>query len=73
MLSINMSDVINVLGSMRSQLIAIGVILLAGILVLILAGKIQKPKRGMVRGFASIAMVLGLRKQYHDGTDEYDA
>ncbi len=60
MLSINMSDVINVLGSMRSQLIAIGVILLAGILVLILAGKIQKPKRGMVRGFAGIAMVLGV-------------
>lgn len=60
MLAINMSDVINVLTSMRADLIAIGVIIAAGIIVKIAVRKVQKPKKRLIRGTTSIAMILGI-------------
>ena len=42
MLSINMDDVMNVINSIQSYLVAAGVILVAGLLLLILAGMISK-------------------------------
>ncbi len=60
MLAINMSDVINVLTSMRAYLIAIGVIIAAGIIVKIAVRKVQKPKKRLIRGTTSIAMILGI-------------
>ena len=46
MLSINMDDVMNVISSIMSLLIAAAVLLVAFIIVMILAGKIAKPTRG---------------------------
>ena len=60
MLSINMDDVINVLTSIRSYLIAIGVILVVGIVLAALAGRISPKKKGLVRGSALIAMILAI-------------
>ena len=60
MLSINMDDVINVLTSIQNYLIAIGVILIAGIVIAALAGKISPAKKGLVRGSALIAMILAI-------------
>ncbi len=60
MLSINMDDVMNVISSIMSLLIAAAVLLVAFIIVMILAGKIAKPTRGKVRGAAAIALLAGL-------------
>ena len=60
MLSINMDDVMNVISSIQSYLIAAAVLLVAFIIVMILAGKIDKPTRGKVRGAAAIALLAGL-------------
>ena len=60
MLSINMDDVMNVISSIQSYLIAAAVLLVAFIIVMILAGKIAKPARGKVRGAAAIALLAGL-------------
>ena len=60
MLSINMDDVMNVISSIQSYLIAAAVLLVAFIIVMILAGKIAKPARGKVRGAAAIAILAGL-------------
>ena len=60
MLSINMDDVMNVISSIQSYLIAAAVLLVAFIIVMILAGKIAKPTRGKVRGAAAIALLAGL-------------
>ena len=60
MLSVNMDDVYKVIASIKSYLIAFGVILVAGIIILIAAGKIKKPLRQLVRGNAGIAILLAL-------------
>ena len=60
MLSINMSDVINVITSIKTYLIAIGAIILAAVLIQILAGKMAKPGRRLLRGTAFIAAVAGI-------------
>ena len=58
MLAINMSDVINVLSSIQNYLIVIAIAIVAAIVVVILADRISKEKKGLVRGSALIAMVL---------------
>ena len=60
MLSINMADVMNVITAIKSHLIAIGVIVVAAILIMILAGKMQLPKKRLVRGTSFLAMLLGI-------------
>ena len=60
MLDINMSDVMNVVSSIQTQLIVIGVALVIAIAVIIAAMKIDKPLRGLVRGEACVAWVLVL-------------
>ncbi|MBR1628967.1 MAG: glycoside hydrolase family 3 C-terminal domain-containing protein [Lachnospiraceae bacterium] len=60
MLSINMSDVISVLQSMQSYLIAIGVILVLGIILLIAFKNQPRAKKGLYRESTLIAMVLGV-------------
>ncbi|MDO4804239.1 MAG: glycoside hydrolase family 3 N-terminal domain-containing protein [Lachnospiraceae bacterium] len=60
MLSINMDDVMNVISSIQSYLVAAAVLLVAFIIVMILAAKIAKPTRGKVRGAALIALLAGL-------------
>ena len=55
-----MDDVMNVISSIQSYLIAAAVLLVAFIIVMILAGKIAKPTRGKVRGAAAIALLAGL-------------
>lgn len=59
MLSINFDDVINVLTSIRPYLIAIGIIIVLGIIVKIAVMKLDKPKKRLIRGSSSIAMILG--------------
>ncbi len=59
MLSINMEDVINVINSIRTHLIAIAVILVVGIVVAILAGRMGN-KKALVRGSSLLAMLLAL-------------
>ena len=60
MLSINMDDVMNVISSIQSYLVAAGVIFVAGILLLILAGLISKKNAGKIRGLAGIGLLAGL-------------
>ena len=59
MLSINMEDVVNVLNSIKSYLIAIAVILVVGIVAAVAAGRMGK-KKGLVRGSALLAMLLAI-------------
>ena len=59
MLSINMEDVVNVLSSIKNHLIAIAVILVVGIVVAVLAGRMGK-KKSLVRGSAILAMILAI-------------
>ncbi len=58
MLAINMDDVLNVLSSIRTQLIVIGVALAIALVVIIAAQKIAKPLRGLIRGEACVAWLL---------------
>lgn len=60
MLSINMSDVIDVLKSMQIHLIAIAVILVLGIAVMIGVRKMAKNKKYLIRSEAAISMVLAI-------------
>ena len=60
MLSINMSDVMNVITSIKSYLIAIGVIIVAAIIIAIAVQKMQKPGKRLVRGSALLAAILGV-------------
>ena len=51
MLSINMSDVVNVLSSISSYLIAIVIALVAGIVVAtVVAGRMEAPRKQLVSG-----------------------
>ena len=54
MLSINMSDVINVINSIRSYLIAIGIIIIAAIIVMFAVMKMKRPEKRFIRGTALI-------------------
>ena len=60
MLSINMSDVMNVINSIRTYLIAIGAIIIAAILIQLLVSRMNKPGRRLIRGSAFIAAVAGI-------------
>ena len=60
MLSINFDDVIGVIKTMKVHLIVLAVILAAVIVVLILAKKFPKPKRGFVRGQAGMAFLAAV-------------
>ena len=55
-----MDDVMNVINSIQSYLVAAGVILVAGVLLLILAGMISKKHAGKIRGVAGIGLLAGL-------------
>ena len=60
MLSINMSDVMNVINSIRTYLIAIGAIIIVAILIQLLVSKMAKPGKRLIRGTAFIAAVVGI-------------
>ncbi|MCR5155159.1 MAG: glycoside hydrolase family 3 C-terminal domain-containing protein [Butyrivibrio sp.] len=60
MLSINMSDVMNVITSIKSQLIAIGVIIAVALIVMIAVMKVKKSARKLIRGTALVAMLTGI-------------
>lgn len=60
MLSINMSDVMNVISSIRFHLIAIGIIVAAAIIVQIAVLKMAKPKKRLIRGTAFVAAIAGI-------------
>ena len=60
MLSINMIDVMNVINSIRTYLIAIGAIIIAAILIQLLVSRMKKPGRRLIRGSAFIAAVAGI-------------
>ena len=60
MLSINMSDVMNVINSIKSYLIAIGIIILAAIIIQIAVSKMAKPGKRLIRGTAFIAALAGI-------------
>ena len=60
MLSINMSDVMNVITSIKTYLIAIGVILAAAIVIQIAVSKVAKPAKRLIRGSAFIAAIAGI-------------
>ena len=58
MLSINMEDVVNVLGSIKSYLLIIAAAVVVAVVVCIAVGKMERPKRGLIRGSALVAMLL---------------
>ena len=60
MLSINMSDVMNVINSIKSYLIAIGVIIVAAIVIAVAVMKMKKPEKRLIRGSALIAAIAGI-------------
>lgn len=60
MLSINMSDVMNVISSIRFHLIAIGIIVAAAIIIQIAVLKMAKPKKRLIRGTAFVAAIAGI-------------
>lgn len=60
MLSINIGDVIGVLNSCKWYLIALGIIIVAAIIVMIAVRKMEKPKKKFVRAQSLIAMLLAL-------------
>ena len=60
MIELNMSDVISVLNSCRSYLIALAVVIVLAVIVMIACGKQKKPVRGLIRGNALIAMILAV-------------
>ena len=60
MLSINMSDVMNVLTSIKGYLIAIGIIIAVAVLIMIAVMKLNKPLKKLVRGTALVAMLTGI-------------
>ena len=60
MLSINMSDVMNVITSIKSYLIAIGIIVAVAIVIMIAVMKLKKSTKKFVRGTALVAMLTGI-------------
>lgn len=60
MLQINMSDVINVLNSIKPYLIGFGIVLALAIIVTIACMKLKKPTKKFVRAQAWIATLLAL-------------
>ena len=60
MLQINIADVLNVLNSMKSQLIGFGIVLLLAIVAIIAAAKLRRPLKALVRKEAGIALLLAL-------------
>ncbi|MDO4621038.1 MAG: glycoside hydrolase family 3 N-terminal domain-containing protein, partial [Lachnospiraceae bacterium] len=60
MLSINMDDVINVISSIKSYLIAAAVLLAAVIICMIAVRKLAKRSKRLIRGEAGVALVAGL-------------
>ena len=60
MLGINMDDVLTTLNLLKPQLITIGVLLLVAIVITIVAVKIKKPTRGLVRVSAWVCFLLAL-------------
>nr|WP_297706038.1 glycoside hydrolase family 3 N-terminal domain-containing protein [uncultured Butyrivibrio sp.] len=60
MLSINMADVMNVITSIKSYLIAIGIIIAVAIVIMIAVMKLKKSTKKLVRGTALVAMLTGI-------------
>ena len=60
MLSINISDVMNVITSIKSYLIAIGIIVAVAIVIMIAVMKLKKSTKKLVRGTALVAMLTGI-------------
>ncbi|MBQ4427562.1 MAG: glycoside hydrolase family 3 C-terminal domain-containing protein [Oscillospiraceae bacterium] len=60
MLGINMSDVMNVISAVQSQLIAVGVIIVLAVAVMIGVMKMQNPTKKLIRSVAWIAMIVGI-------------
>ena len=60
MLAINWDDVWNVLSTMIPHLVAIGIALVAAIVVTVLAVKAPKDKKGLIRGSAWVAALLAV-------------
>ena len=60
MLSINLSDVMNVLTTIQGYLIAIGVAIVLAVAVIIIAKRFDQPLKGRVRGFALIALIAAI-------------
>ncbi len=60
MLGINMDDVLTTINLLKPQLILIGVLLALAIIITIIAVKIKKPTRGLVRGSAWVCFLLAL-------------
>lgn len=58
MLSINMSDVINVLNTCKPYLIFFGIVLLAAVIITIAVRKMEKPKKKFVRAQSWVAVLL---------------
>lgn len=60
MLSINIADVINVIQSIKSYLIIIGILIIAALIVIIAVRKMKKSKKNLIRGCSLIAMITGI-------------
>lgn len=60
MLAINIDDVINVLSALKGHLIALGVVLVLGIIVAVACRKMAVSKRKLVRSQAGIAVLLAV-------------
>ena len=63
MLSINMDDVVNVLNSMKNELIILGVVLAVAVIItvaLAFVKNLKKPVKKLIRGNAWLAFVLAV-------------
>ena len=60
MLSINMSDVMNVVNSIKTYLIAMGISVLAAIVIQLAISGLSKPAKRLIRGFAFIAALASI-------------
>lgn len=60
MLSINMDDVINVINSIKTQLIVLAIVIIAVIIVMVAVRKLDKPLRRLVRGETIVALLLAV-------------
>lgn len=60
MLSISMDDIIGVLETCKSYLIALGVILALGVVVIIACMKLKRSQKFLIRGTAGVAMALAV-------------
>lgn len=60
MLAINMDDVMNVLGMIKTHLIVLGVVLVLAIAAMVACGKMSKGKKFLVRAQAGLALFLAV-------------